>query len=155
MELKLGELSKENVKEICTWNYSAPYDVYNWPDWDEMDKSEPSLDNKKRKKMFYSILDDKDFIGFVELNYPKEGLTRIGLGLRPDYCSKGIGKEVVDLIINKLKSKHPENKIDLEVLTWNKRALKVYKRTGFKIVETYERKTPTGIGKFHRMEYKI
>ena len=36
MKLKQTELTEEFAKQICTWCYEAPYDLYNLSSWEEM-----------------------------------------------------------------------------------------------------------------------
>jgi len=157
LKLRFGSLTEENVKEMCTWEYENLYDLYNLGSWDVLVKEadESIVDPIKRDENFLGFFDINDkLLGFVEFSYPKEGITRLGLGLNPESCGKSLGILFMGMIIDEVKKRNPENKIDLEVLTWNKRAFKVYQRSGFEIVETYERKTPSGIGEFHRMVYK-
>ncbi|WP_202710289.1 GNAT family N-acetyltransferase [Sporosalibacterium faouarense] len=154
---KLGKLTEEAAKETCTWKYESPYEVYSSWSWEEMiEKGEPMTNPLERDKNFLGLYDQNhQILGFAGFSYPKENTTRIGLGLKPDICGKGIGEYFVNLIINESKKRCSSGNIDLEVLTWNKRAYKVYRKCGFKTVETYIRKTPTGNSKFHRMEYKL
>lgn len=156
INISLGSLSEENAKEICRWKYKPPYDVYNWWSWDKLIQlNEPITDPIKRQKDFLGVFtSDNKFIGFAVFSNPTKGVTRLGLGLKPNMCGKGLGKALMSLILEEVKKRYPDNKIDLEVLTWNKRAYKTYLESGFEVVETYERKTPTGKAEFHRMVYK-
>jgi ribosomal protein S18 acetylase RimI-like enzyme len=91
--------------------------------------------------------------GFAQL-FPLVGVTRLGLGLRPDLCGRGLGSAFSKLIAQEARTRRPANEIDLEVLVWNTRAIKAYERAGFHIADTYERGTPTGPDIFHCMVYR-
>ena len=92
--------------------------------------------------------------GFVQF-FPIVGVTRLGLGLRPDLCGKGggIGTQFVQLLVQEAQRRTPRQEIDLEVLVWNERAIQTYERAGFTITDTYEKWTPTGMADFHCMVY--
>ena len=90
--------------------------------------------------------------GFAQL-FPMEGVTRLGLGMRPDWCGLGMGKRFVQSIVAEARRRRPEDEIDLEVLAWNERAIRTYRNAGFQLTDTYERMTPTGKALFHCMVY--
>lgn len=47
---------------------------------------------------------------------------------------------------------YPSKKITLDVRAFNERAIKFYKKAGFKVKEIYKKDTPIGYGEFIRME---
>lgn len=153
--LKLEPLTEEGAKETCKWQYNPPYEVYSSWSWEKMLKeNEPMTDSELREKDYLGLYDEeKNILGFVVFSNPKKGVTRLGLGLKPELCGIGLGERFVELIIEESKLRNPSNIIDLEVLSWNKRAYKVYENVGFKKVDTYKRQTPTGESEFNRMEY--
>lgn len=53
------------------------------------------------------------------------------------------------------ESRFPNKSIVLEVRAWNKRAIKCYQSQGFKIIEIKEIETPSGVGEFYVMKYKL
>lgn len=147
-------LTEEHGKEICTWAYLPPYSIYNWPSWEQLVKDEYEFaDPLLRQNQYAAAVDEHHVLsGFVQF-FPIVGVTRLGLGLRPDLCSKGIGSLYVQLLVQEAKRRAPQNEIDLEVLTWNDRAIKTYHKAGFEITDTYKRMTPTGQAPFHCMVY--
>lgn len=141
-----------HAEQLCGWEYEAPYRMYEWPAWERMQKDGIEFgDPVLRKQQYKAILDAKEqLIGFAQL-FPIVGVTRIGLGLRPDLCSRGIGPIVTSLITREALRLSPENAVDLEVLTWNHRAIRAYKKAGFMIEDTYIRPTSRGAAEFHCM----
>jgi ribosomal-protein-alanine N-acetyltransferase len=145
----------EHAQVICTWRYSKPYDLYNWPSWLDMQANGFEFgDAQIRTKQYIAVLNNQDgmLLGFAQL-FPMLGVTRLGLGLHPAYCSQGIGSEFTKAIVQEAQQRAPENEIDLEVLSWNIRAFKAYQKAGFVHTDTYERSTPQGIAEFHCMVF--
>lgn len=149
---RLVPMREEHGRDVCMWNYPPPYDLYHWDPWEWMvARGEEFGDPRIREAQFRSVLDESgELCGFAQF-FPMVGVTRLGLGLRPDLCGKGSGTAFVRSIVSEAKRSAPGNEIDLEVLTWNQRAIRTYERAGFVITDTYERPTPDGSGEFHCM----
>ncbi|OAS15550.1 acetyltransferase [Paenibacillus oryzisoli] len=172
-------LTETACQELCAWSYPDPYAVYNWPSWTTMlDNKSEFADSQIRDEQYRGVVDHNGIlIGFVQF-FPIVGVTRLGLGLRPDLCGKGygtsssegrgtvgsnngdtpvsaqgLGTQFVQLLVAEAQYRNPEQEIDLEVLVWNERAIRAYQRAGFTITDTYEKWTPTGSADFHCMVY--
>jgi ribosomal-protein-alanine N-acetyltransferase len=165
MDLKVQTLTEQHCKEICSWCYPAPYDIYNWPSWgimvaQDMQFAAPDI----REAQYAAVVridevnpevkqPEEELIGYVQY-FPLHEITRIGLGIRPDLCNKGLGLVFMKAILKEAQLRNPDNEIDLEVHTWNERAQKTYTKAGFEKSDEYERMTPTGVGRFNCMVYK-
>ncbi|MDQ0196402.1 GNAT family N-acetyltransferase [Paenibacillus wynnii] len=143
-----------HAEEICLWNYEPPYNIYGWQPWDQMQAFGIEFgDPEIRSQQYVSVVNDQHvFCGFAQL-FPMEGVVRLGIGMNPDFCGHGLGKLFVDSIVKLALKRYPEWEIDLEVLTWNQRAIRTYRKCGFTITDTYERRTPTGDKPFYCMVY--
>ncbi|WP_106769497.1 GNAT family N-acetyltransferase [Paenibacillus faecalis] len=148
-------MNSNHAAEICSWTYPPPYNIYGWLPWEQMKELAIEFgDPEIRKQQYLSILDEKQRLwGFAQL-FPLEGVTRLGLGMRPEWCGLGMGKQFVESIVTEARRRRPDDEIDLEVLTWNKRAIRTYVKAGFEITDTYEKMTPTGKDLFYCMVYK-
>lgn len=148
-------MSESHCREICTWTYPPPYQLYNWPSWElmlqeEMEFADPAI----RQEQYGAVVDAEERLcGFVQF-FPIIGVTRLGLGLRPDLCGGGSGEAFVRLLVREAKRRTPLHEIDLEVLVWNERAIRAYEKAGFAITDTYERWTPSGMAAFHCMVFE-
>ena len=136
MKLTAHKFSEEQVKEISNWKYTGEYSIYNLPSWDKMIQENYSLtDNVKRERYIGYINEDGELVGFV--NLLDEGDTVFfGIGIKPNYCSKWIGKVITKMALIESQNRFPNKPVILEVRTWNKRAVNCYKSQGFEIVET-------------------
>jgi len=156
-EMILLPLSVEYAQQLCTWRYEPPYDLYNWPAWEDMQKDEIEFGDPVLRHNQYAAIVNKQavLIGFAQF-FPIVGVTRIGLGLLPELCGNGNGAVFAAFLAQEAGRRTPDNEIDLEVLTWNKRAIRAYEHAGFCIEDTYSRPVPSGPpeAEFHCMVYR-
>lgn len=147
-------MTEEHAAEITSWSYPPPYNIYGWLPWEQMQMlgiefGDPDI----RKQQYVSVLDQQQRLwGFGQL-FPMHEVTRLGLGMRPDWCGQGMGKAFVKAIVDEAIRRRPADEIDLEVLAWNERAIRAYEKSGFRMTDTYERLTPEGMALFHCMVY--
>lgn len=147
-------MEPSHAENICEWNYKPPYNIYGWMPWEQMQAlgiefGDPVL----RSQQYVSVVNDPGSLcGFAQL-FPMEGVVRLGIGMRPDLCGHGLGHLFMEVIVQAALKRYPEREIDLEVLTWNQRAIRTYQKCGFTITDTYERRTPTGDRPFYCMVY--
>ena len=71
----------------------------------------------------------------TEEGYPYSGdFLDVGLGLRPDLCGRGFGRDFVRLCLRFGQEQYGTDRFRLLVAAFNTRAVKVYQRAGFSIV---------------------
>ncbi|WP_310830906.1 GNAT family N-acetyltransferase [Paenibacillus pedocola] len=147
-------MEPSHAENICEWIYKPPYNIYGWMPWEQMQAlgiefGDPVL----RSQQYVSVVNEQgDLCGFAQL-FPMEGVVRLGIGMRPDLCGRGMGHLFMGAIVQAALKRYPEREIDLEVLTWNQRAIRTYQKCGFTITDTYERRTPSGDRPFYCMVY--
>jgi [ribosomal protein S18]-alanine N-acetyltransferase len=151
---RIVPMNIRHCQDICSWTYDPPYDIYQWSSWARMEEEGDEFgDNQIRETQYVSVLDEEEtLIGYAQL-FPLAGVTRLGLGLRPELCGHGIGPAFVRCIVEEARRRRPEDEIDLEVLVWNHRARKAYAKAGFAVTDSYERPTPKGPMEFLCMVY--
>lgn len=121
------------------------------PSYEEQKSKGIGLCNPKREKNYYSFYNDKALIGFVNI-LEEENEVFIGIGVNPNLCSKGFGKEILLLTSKISKALYPKKPLYLEVRTWNKRAVNSYLKAGFRIDgDPIKQTTSIGEGEFYRM----
>lgn len=153
---RMEPMNIRHCQDICTWTYEPPYDIYQWSSWAQMEESAEEFGDKEiRETQYVSVLDDETglLVGYAQL-FPLTGVTRIGLGMRPELCGHGMGAAFVRFIAEEARRRRPADEIDLEVLVWNERARKAYAKAGFTVTDEYERPTPSGSKLFYCMVYQ-
>lgn len=150
----ITSMTTEHARAISEWKYPPPYNIYEWMPWNQMEELHIEFgDPILREEQYASIINSKgELCGFTQF-FPLEGVTRLGIGLHPELCGQGMGETFVQSIVHEAITRKPQDEIDLEVLTWNTRAIKAYQNAGFEITDTYERMTPDGSKPFHCMVY--
>jgi len=153
-ELRFVPMTAEHARQICSWRYEPPYDLFDWPAWDVLLASgSEAADPEIRSSQFASVVDSGErLLGFAQF-FPLLGVTRLGLGLHPRLCGQGLGETLTRRIVAEARRRAPEDEIDLEVLVWNARAIRAYERAGFAITDRYTRNTPSGPAEFYCMVY--
>lgn len=153
--MRIVPMSADHAQAICAWRYPPPYDRFNWPSWEEMTARGMEFgDPWLREKQYAAVLNGRDeLVGYVQF-FPLLNATRLGLGLRPDLCGKGAGAVLTRMAAEEALRRSPGVEVDLEVLAWNTRAIRAYKKAGFVLDDTYCRQTSAGPDIFHCMVYR-
>lgn len=154
MNLGLDNLTETYAKEICSWKHYDEYSIYNYQEWDKILNEKWGITvEEKRKNEFKALVDDyNNLCGYIRLVNKNEYIS-IGIGLKPSLCGQGLGNLLMEIVKQQCKKKYPNMKIVLEVRSFNKRAIKCYKKAGFKIVDVSKKDTPLGHGEFVKMEF--
>ncbi|WP_055105437.1 GNAT family N-acetyltransferase [Paenibacillus ihumii] len=156
IQFQIVPMEEHHGEAISTWRYDSPYDIYSWLPWEQMKALDVEFGNPVlRAEQYVSVLDNEgELAGFAQY-FPMENVTRLGIGMRPDLCGHGLGKSFVLTIVKEAQRRAPSNVIDLEVLTWNTRAIRAYQKAGFVITDLYEKMTPGAISKpYYCMVYR-
>lgn len=132
-------MSEQDGIAICEWKYSSPYHIYNWPAWAELQADRREFaDPDIRQQQYFSVKNSRDeLVAFFQL-FPLQDTIRLGIFVHPSLLNCGIGKQTCKLALKKASEQFSQPFKDLEVSTWNTRAIHVYEQLGFKIVDQYE-----------------
>ncbi|MCR2807840.1 GNAT family N-acetyltransferase [Paenibacillus soyae] len=151
----MAPMTDIHAAELCEWRYDPPYDFYNWPAWEDMKKDGIEFgDPVLRYNQYASVLGPGGLlIGFAQFFPLGTSVIRLGLGLRPELCGLGLGQLLVRAVSEEARRRSPGAEVDLEVLTWNARAIRTYEKAGFRIEDTYMRPTKDGEQECHCMVY--
>lgn len=125
------------------------------PSWQQLCEEDREFANHEiRKQQYRSLYDGEEFTGFVQL-FPLLNVIRLGIFLAPQFCGKGLGQHAVQAAVHAARELNPSAEIDLEVETWNKRAVACYEKCGFKITDQYEYFSQGSIKKVFCMVYTL
>lgn len=129
--------TEDDAKEICKWKYEGEYAVYNYPEWDECVKKQIAFtDEAIRRQEYYKVLKAGEGIGYFRLEKCDKAIE-LSVGIQPDKCGDGNGDMLINLALAKISELYPGIKIILTVRPFNKRAIRVYEKAGFRIVKEY------------------
>lgn len=152
MNFDFKKMTQEQAEEIAyNWHYEDEYAFYNMEE-DKEDLAE-FLDTKKRGDSMFVVTNDNEVIGFFSF-YPMANNTiDVGLGMRPDLTGIGYGLEFLKSGIEFVNIMYSPKTIVLSVATFNKRAIKMYRKFGFKEIDTFVQSTNGGHYEFTKMQY--
>lgn len=138
-ELFIREMTEQDARDVCSWRYPAPFDVYNTENTAESRAS--FLDG-----LHYAVSDAENgpILAFFALGpaaalplselqniYADESYTDLALGLRPDLRGRGYGSAVFDLVMETAAELFPEDGWRVTVACDNEPALRIYRARGF------------------------
>ena len=150
MRFDLEPLSQSDAEAIASWHYEGEYAFYD-AEADAEDLAE-LLDPALRGDTMFAVRDDAgELVGFFAFQITDD-VVDFGLGLHPDLTGKGLGEHFVRAGLDFAQSRFSPKTIQLRVAAFNKRAIKVYERVGFREVEHYMNRTNGGEFEFILME---
>ena len=135
--MKVVPLTDRHALEIATWRYEFPYE---WYDTSADPRRIQLLADQTRREGLRAIVDDEseELVGFF--NFVREGdEVRVGLGMRPDLTGRGLAQPFIDAGLDYARAEWRPKRFRLWVADWNQRALRAYRRAGFReVVRTEE-----------------
>jgi ribosomal-protein-alanine N-acetyltransferase len=139
MKFRFQPMDEECAHAIAGWHYKGIYAFYDM-EQDVEDLAE-LLDPRSWDDHYYAVTDDHgNLIGFFCFEREKEVVT-IGLGLRPDLTGKGWGQAFLEAGLGFAREKYRPATFMLSVATFNRRAIKVYRKAGFEDREVFLNET--------------
>lgn len=136
----LTEIDNETALELKNWeNFTDPklsgYNYGNLTDF-EIKLWQGTIAMPNKRYFAVKIVEDHRFIGFIGLKNINPLLKRAKLGIvfDPNFVSKGFGYEAVCALLEVFFDEMNYKNLYLDVNTFNERAIKLYKKCGFKEV---------------------
>lgn len=139
MKYSLQKMTEQAAREILSWIYPPPYDLYNG------EVTEEAL-QEFAENPYYAIYKEGVLAGFYCTGYAAqvpigyffqaypEGYLDIGLGMRPDLTGQGQGTVFLQFIMDAIETNLP---LRLTVAAFNKRAMTLYEKFGFCKVSSF------------------
>ena len=127
--MRIVPLSEEHARSIADWRYEFPYE---WYDTAADPRRVELFANPARREGLRAVIDDEgELIGFF--NFVREGdEVRVGLGIRPDLTGRGLGAQFIQAGLGYASEEWRPRRFRLWVAWWNERALRAYRRAGFR-----------------------
>jgi ribosomal-protein-alanine N-acetyltransferase len=124
-------MTEELAAEIAEWRYEFPYEWYDTAS--DPQRVELFSSAVRREGLRAVIGDEGDLVGFF--NFVREGdEVRIGLGMRPDLTGQGLAQPFIEAGLEYARAQWEPLRFRLWVARWNERALRAYRRAGFREV---------------------
>ena len=145
---KIALLTQANADQIAReWHYNDMYSFYNMEN--DPEDLEEIITPKLRGDKYYQVVDDQDeLVGYFCLERLSEEKVEVGLGLRPDLTGRGLGLNFITEIEAFIQNDFNYRIVVLSVASFNKRAIKVYQRAGFKTDGSKLQKSNNGVYEF-------
>ncbi len=138
-ELTIRTWNRADLDIMAEWaGYPFPYDIYN-VELRTLDSSQRDFLFKLREVNPYSVTLVADhtrqktigYLALFDLNYGKQEVGNMGVRMSPDWCDRGVGSRLIDLLANWC-IECGLNSLRLDVAAWNARAIRCYEKAGFK-----------------------
>jgi RimJ/RimL family protein N-acetyltransferase len=136
--IRLEPFTKSDFSRLMNWigskrelvQFAGP--IFSYPLTEDQLNDYISTEGLMSKKIVY--IESGEVIGHCELNFLNEfpRLSRILIG-DEKYRGKGLGKQLIELMISEIQKTKPSEKVELRVFEWNKNAIKLYEKKGFVI----------------------
>ncbi len=141
MHYAFTEMDEDSARRIQAWRYDGPYAVYDPGPGEET--LQAFLDPRNA---YYAISDEAgDLVAYAcfgpDARVPggdyDDAALDVGLGMRPDLTGRGLGLGMVEAILDFARGAYAPTAFRLTVAAFNRRALRVYQRAGFRLVQAF------------------
>jgi [ribosomal protein S18]-alanine N-acetyltransferase len=145
-------MTAADARAIAAWRYPEPYSFY------DAEADPPFLaellDPSQWGRRYFAA----DAAGELAGNFGfklTDGVVEIGLSLRPDLTGQGLGRDFVEAGVEYAVSVLGATELALAVAAFNRRAITVYERAGFREVRRYAHETNGGVHEFVWMTRRV
>jgi [ribosomal protein S18]-alanine N-acetyltransferase len=149
---RFEKMTQQQAEEIAyNWHYDGEYSFYDM----EADKEDLAefLNPELRGDSVFTVNKCEEIVGYFSVNQTTAATCDIGLGMRPDLTGSCMGLDFLKAGMDFVKSRFKPEIITLSVAMFNQRAIKVYRKMGFKELDTFMQDTNGDTYEFIRMEY--
>jgi ribosomal-protein-alanine N-acetyltransferase len=148
MRYSIRPMTAADATAIGAWRYPGEYRFYD-VDQDPGDLAE-LLDPAEWGTRYLAADARGELAGYFVFKHSGDEVE-IGLGLRPDLTGRGLGAGFLEAALRFAAERYGVARATLSVAAFNRRAITVYERAGFRVVERYEHATNGGVHPFIRM----
>lgn len=134
MNIEFRIPTESDAKDIVTWKYEGIYSFYDNDKTDAKKQWASNIHNEKNTFAMYNM--NNELIGNCSFDFDEDKIM-LGVQMRPNLTGKGMGTEIVKRILDFGKEKYKFNEIELFVAKFNKRAIRIYEKLGFKTIDEF------------------
>ncbi|MCM3609740.1 GNAT family N-acetyltransferase [Planococcus sp. MERTA32b] len=138
MKFTSEPMTESIATEILKWRYPYPYDFYNNTVNDEsmseiLDGTYRAVRSEKGELFgFYCTGNSAQVPAGRTVGAYPAGYIDFGLGMKPAETGHGLGSGFFTYIKREILEEQPDKPLRLTVATFNKRAIRLYEKFGFK-----------------------
>ncbi|BAY43020.1 hypothetical protein SAMD00079811_05980 [Scytonema sp. HK-05] len=147
MQFQFHPLTRKEATELISWRYDRPLDIYNIKvDTDSLQNTVDFFVDPKNS--YFAISSDlHEFTAFCCIgadaqvpggDYSLDALD-IGLGIRPELTSQGLGSPIAIATIDYAKQSFSPQRLRVTIAAFNFRALKVWQNLAFLPVQRFRK----------------
>lgn len=152
MQFRFNPMKESSAHAIANWQYEGIYAFYNMNE--DIEDLEELLDPHNWADKYFIVTNEQnELVGFFSFEQADEKVV-MGLGMRPDYTGRGFGQAFVAAGLAFARRKFRPTMFSLSVATFNRRAIHVYEKVGFKPDGLFMNETNGGQYEFLRMVRK-
>ncbi len=129
-------MNPEAAKQICDWKYEPPYSVYNYMTYEEAVKKQAAITQPENADNYLCFCNNKKLVAYTSV-ISENDKVYIGIGIAPQFCGQGLGDIYLNKTVLEAQKRYPDKETWVQVRSWNERAIKCYKKSGF--VEKYRK----------------
>ncbi|KZE37256.1 hypothetical protein AV656_11855 [Bhargavaea cecembensis] len=140
--MEIRPMSEREAQEITEWAYPPPYDLYNLngEGADELMGYQAVFEDNRLIGFFCTGAEARVPAGYGAGAYPEgDEIIDIGLGMKPERTGQGKGPEFFKLILDHLRLTRSPLAFRLTVADFNKRAIRLYRKAGFRETGSFRR----------------
>lgn len=146
MNFQISLIDEPAARDIITWHYPQPYQMYGLQDESAAEDVVAYLLNPQNR--IYRI--DNEFGKFLAFcsygedarvcggNYEDDALD-VGLGLRPELTGQGLGPRIIGEILAYALDHFPVRSFRVTIAAFNQRAQKAWNHHGFQKTQDFRR----------------
>jgi len=163
MQYRFAPMTLEQARDVVTWRYDPPYDLYNIDGGDDSEDVPREL--LDRDNPYYAATDEhgnlagffcfksaaRTLAGLLAGAYRDPDALDIGLGLRPALAGRGRGLDFMNAGLAFAQETFAPASFRLSVATFNRRAIAVYERAGFRPAAAFTHTSGRGVYEFMTM----
>jgi ribosomal-protein-alanine N-acetyltransferase len=133
--------TSEEAREVAGWAYPPPFDLY--------DARDPDLFVARSDDgagYYPAVDDDGRVVAFAVVGVearvrgqePADGIVDVGIGVRPDATSRGLGTALVGQVVDLARHVGATRGVRAAVAVFNERSLALCRSAGFRPVRDFE-----------------
>jgi RimJ/RimL family protein N-acetyltransferase len=137
MEFLFRPINEEDANVIISYKHGNDFQCF---DSEKHASDIDTLLTMDGVDFFVAVNDDEDIIGFSEVTFDEDGIMEMSGALLPEFAGEGLGYDFLTQCIDYLIDQYDYDKPNIVTLVKpeDRRAIKVFERVGFQLVEEDE-----------------